>query len=243
MEEKIMAEHDPHDFSFDLPRFGGRRSLRHHIAAALRAALVAGKMRPDVVYSAPALAEEFNVSATPVREAMLDLVNEGLIEPVPNKGFRAITLSDQDLDNITELRMMIEVPAIADIAAHSDDETRAGAEALRGVAKEIETHAEAGDLIQYVEADRQFHLTLLELTGNAYIVDVIANLRARSRLYGLQGLADRGELSRSAREHEQIVDLVLAGDTDGASALMRQHINHVRGSWAGRQENESTGNG
>lgn len=63
----------------------------------LRAALVAGEMVPGVTYSAPVLAERFGVSATPVREAMLDLINEGMIVAVPNKGFRIVETTDQDL--------------------------------------------------------------------------------------------------------------------------------------------------
>jgi DNA-binding GntR family transcriptional regulator len=104
------------------------------------------------------------------------------------------------------------------------------------MARAIERLAKKGDLIAYVEADRQFHLALLELTGNRHLVEVVGNLRARSRLYGLQELAERGELGRSAGEHDEIVDLVLAGQADAAADLMRRHIRHVRGAWAGHEE-------
>jgi DNA-binding GntR family transcriptional regulator len=222
--------------SLSLPQFGRRRNLRQEIAVALRAALVTGEMRPGVLYSAPTLAEKFEVSATPVREAMLDLAAEGLVEPVRNKGFRVTELSERDLDEITYLRQLIEVPAVADVAAGMDEATRPRVEALRPMARAIERLAKKGDLIAYVEADRQFHLALLELTGNRHLVEVVGNLRARSRLYGLQELAERGELGRSAGEHDEIVDLVLAGQADAAADLMRRHIRHVRGAWAGHEE-------
>jgi DNA-binding GntR family transcriptional regulator len=219
-----------------LPQFAERQSLRQQVAHALRAALVAGEMRPGVLYSAPMLAEKFGVSATPVREAMLDLTGEGLVEPVRNKGFRVTELSERDLDEITSLRTLIEVPTVAEVARRMDDELRPQVEALREGAREIEILAVRRDLIAYVEADRRFHLALLDLAGNRHLVSVIANLRARSRLYGLQRLADRGELGASAREHEQIIDLVLRGDAEGVAALMERHIGHVRGTWAGRGE-------
>src|ERR1043166_8203181 len=77
-----------------LPSLGGRRSsYRERVAAALRAALIAGGLRPGEVYSAPDLAPRFGVSATPVREAMLELVKEGLVGTVPNKGFRVTSVS------------------------------------------------------------------------------------------------------------------------------------------------------
>ncbi len=222
--------------SLSLPQFGQRRNLRQEIALALRAALITGEMRPGVVYSVPALAQKFGVSATPVREAMLDLAGEGLVEPVRNKGFRVVELSEQDLDEITYLRSLIEVPAVADVASAMDDRMRPRAEALRPLARAIERLAEKSDLIAYVEADRRFHLALLELTGNRHLVDLVGNLRARSRLYGLQQLAERGELAQSAREHEEIVDLVMQGRSEAAGDLMRRHIRHVRGAWAGHRE-------
>lgn len=222
--------------SLNLPLFQERQSLRHQVAHALRAALVAGEMRPGVLYSAPALAEKFGVSATPVREAMLDLANEGLVEAVRNKGFRVTELSNRELDDITHVRSLIEVPTVGEVAARCDAEMAPKVEELRAVAREIESLAVKPDLIRYVEVDRQFHLRLLALAGNDHLVEVVRNLRARSRLYGLQGLAARGELQRSAREHEQLVDLVLAGDAKGAADLMRRHIGHVRGDWAGDPE-------
>lgn len=227
--------------SLDLPLFEPRSSLRQQVAQALRAALVAGEMRPGVLYSAPTLAEKFGVSATPVREAMLDLASEGLVEPVRNKGFRVTELSDQDLDEMTQIRMLIEVPTVGEIAAACDEELAPRVEALREGARTIEGLAVEPDLLRYVEADRQFHLALLALSGNRHLVQIIDNLRSRSRLYGLQELADRGQLADSAREHEQLVDLILAGDAEGATALMARHIGHVRGLWAGGRDEAPAG--
>lgn len=219
--------------ALNLPLFQERQSLRHQVAHALRAALVAGEMRPGVLYSAPALAEKFGVSATPVREAMLDLANEGLVEAVRNKGFRVTELSNEELDDITHVRALIEVPTVADVARRCDAAMAPRVEELREIAREIEALAVKPDLIRYLEADRQFHLRLLALAGNDHLVKVVGDLRSRSRLYGLQELAARGTLQDSAREHEQLVDLLLAGDAEGAAALMRRHIAHVRGDWAG----------
>jgi DNA-binding GntR family transcriptional regulator len=221
--------------ALDLPVFEEREIIRTRVATALRAALVAGEMRPGMLYSAPTLAARFGVSATPVREAMLDLAKEGLVETVRNKGFRVTELSERDLDEITAIRALIEVPTVADVARRCDAEMAAQVEKLRPLAREIVSKADTGDLISYVEADRQFHLRLLAFAGNTHLVDVVGELRARSRLYGLRHLASAGRLHASAAEHEQLVDLVLARDPDRAGELMRQHIAHVRGTWASGQ--------
>lgn len=206
-----------------------RTSLRETIAEKLRGAIVAGEMRPGQVYSAAALAQQLGVSATPVREAMLTLGQEGMVEVVRNKGFRVIELTDADLDQITYIRRLIEVPAIADIAAGP---RHAEAASLRPRAEAIVAAAARGDLTEYLRADRELHLGLLRLSGNEILVQIVGDLRARARLYGLRNLLESGALVSSAAEHRDLVALVVEGDAEGARALMDRHIGHIRTTWA-----------
>jgi DNA-binding GntR family transcriptional regulator len=217
----------------NLPSMNERRSLRELITHELQAALVAGRLRPGIVYSAPMLASEFGVSATPVREAMLDLTKEGLVEVVRNKGFRIVGLTDQDLDDFTEIRALIEIPATVRVAAGATAEQL---EPLRPVAAEIVAAARSGDLIAYVEADRRFHLGLLAFTGNRHLVETVGDLRKRSRLYGLNQLAEAGRLVASAEEHEQLLDLMIARDLPGVEQAITRHLGHVRSLWAKPQD-------
>jgi DNA-binding GntR family transcriptional regulator len=215
--------------SLTLPSLGERRNYRDQVAHALRAALVAGQLRPGELYSAPALAARFGVSATPVREAMLDLVREGLVETVSNKGFRVTAVTERQLDEYTNIRTLIEVPTVAGLAAAVRPDDLA---ALRPDAEQIVAAAAAGDLIGYVEADRRFHLGLLALAGNRHLVEVVGDLRKRSRLYGLTALAERGRLQASAEEHLELLDALLARDEPAVRAVMARHLGHVRGLWA-----------
>lgn len=217
----------------DLPSLESRRSMRSQVIHALRAALVTGQMQPGAVYSAPTLAAQFGVSPTPVREAMVELAKEGLVTVVPNKGFRVRELSERELDEITAIRLLLEVPVTASLAGTLGADRLAE---LRPMAQAIVDLAAAKDLVAYVEADRQFHLSLLAAAGNQQLVDLVGELRARSRLLGLGPLADTGELAANAVEHVDLLDLIEAGDAAGVEALMRVHIGHVRGRWAGRPE-------
>lgn len=203
--------------------------LRDKVANDLRAALIAGELRPGVIYSAPVLAAEYGVSATPVREAMLDLVREGLVEAVRNKGFRITEMTERDLDNFTELRSLIEIPTVGKAVRTA---TAQQLEALRPAAQEIVAAARNHDLIGYLEADRRFHLELLSLAGNEYLVKVVSDLRKRSRLYGLTDLDQEGVLIDSAQEHVELVDLMVQGDAEAAQEHMRRHLEHVRSLWA-----------
>ncbi|MCT7354068.1 GntR family transcriptional regulator [Streptomyces sp. 15-116A] len=213
-----------------LPRLGGRKlSYRERVADALRAALIAGELRPGEVHSAPALAARFGVSATPVREALLDLAKEGLVDTVPNKGFRVTAVSERQLDEYTHIRSLIEIPTTAQLATTADP---TALEALRPVAEEIVTAAVAGDLIAYVEADLRFHLGLLALAGNEHLVEVVRDLRRRSRLYGLTALAEQGRLQASAEEHLELLDTLLARNEAAARTVMTRHLGHIRNLWA-----------
>jgi DNA-binding GntR family transcriptional regulator len=210
-------------------RLAQRENLRDSVANALRAAVISGELKPGEVYSAPTLGARFGVSATPVREAMLDLVREGLVISLRNKGFRVTEVSDADLDDVAAVRQLIEPPTIRDVvpAIPAADYPK-----LRQLAEDIVVAAEAGDLIAYIEADRVFHVTLLAYSGNQKLVDVVSDLRSQTRLLGLTPLVESGRLVPSATEHHDLLDLVEAGDGEGAEQLMRRHIGHVRGLWA-----------
>ena len=216
-----------------LPTIGERTSLRERVAESLRAALVSGRMVPGTTYSIPALAEQFGVSATPVREAMLDLVNEGIMSAVPNKGFRVVELSDAELDQITELRRLLEVPTVGELAGAID---RAAVRRLRSLADAVSDAARRGDVVAYVEADRELHLALLAEAGNPRLVEMVGRLRDQSRLYGLEQLAAEGVLVDSAAEHMRLIDALESGDRRAAERVMAHHLDHVRGIWASRRE-------
>jgi len=172
------------------------------------------------------LAAQLGVSATPVREAMLDLVKEGLVVTAPNKGFRVRELSSRELDELTEIRCYVEIPATVRVIETARPQDL---EQLRELAKRIVDAAARKDLIAFVETDRQFHLKLLSLAGNQELVTLVGNLRARARLYGIARLAETGELGVSAQEHIEMLDLIEAGDRGGLEELMRRHLSHVRG--------------
>ncbi len=207
-----------------------RGSLREQVVQAIRAAIVSSEMAEGVVYSAPALAARFEVSATPVREALLDLAKEGLVEPLRNKGFRVTVVSEADLDEIHQLRTLLEVPGVGQVARSITAEE---VTELRTLAALIEAALEAGDILGYLEADRLFHLALLGLTGNQRLVDIVGTLRSQTRMYNLHRVAEQGGLALSLEEHSGLLDRLAASDADGAEEVMRRHLRHIRFSWAG----------
>jgi DNA-binding GntR family transcriptional regulator len=164
---------------------------------------------------------------------MLDLANEGLVEPVRNRGFRIVPIEDRDLDEILELRLLLEVPSAGRVAGSLQPED---IERLSRHVDELEQAAEDKDLAAYLTADHAFHLALLQPLGNRRLLDLVARLRDQQRLYGLPGMVDSTAFGATAAEHRAILDAVGAGDSALAEELMRRHLRHTRGVWAGWQE-------
>lgn len=203
-------------------------SLRETVTEKLRTSIISGDLVEGELYSAPSLGAAFGVSATPVREAMMDLVREGLVETVKNKGFRITGMTDAELEEIAEIRLLIEPAAtkraLPLIPAESISE-------LRTLANKIVQMAKDKDSAAYLAADREFHSRLMSFAGNKQLVELATSLRLRTRMYGLQSLMENNQLDGSAQEHHEMIDCVESGDGDGIYDLMVRHINHARGLW------------
>lgn len=212
------------------------RNLREMVLARIRNAIISGEMTPGEVYSAPTLAGALGVSATPVREAMLELAHQGLVESLRNKGFRVTEVSDSDLDEIASIRLLLEPPTLVTVVPLVPE---ADFPLLRARADEIVQCARDGDLSGYLEADLQFHGALLSYCGNKRLLDLITSLRSNTRLFGLRGLLEHGQLESSAAEHHLILDAVVARDASRAGELLVSHIGHVRGIWAGKSQDDT----
>ncbi|MFD5215435.1 GntR family transcriptional regulator [Microbacterium sp. NPDC058345] len=208
-------------------------SLREQIENQLSSRIVSGEIPPGQVLTVPTLAADFGVSATPVREAMLDLARRGFLRPIRNRGFSVTEVSDDELNELCEVRLLLEAPPMRRIAGTLTD---AEVAELRELAERIVDAGRDGRFAEYLAADTAFHLRILEFTGNRTLVEVVRELRQQTRLVGLAHLVESDRLMPTAREHGELVELLVAGDGDGAEALMRRHIRHVGGVWSGRDE-------
>lgn len=216
--------------------FAPAQSMREQIEGQLSALIVAGEFPPGTVLTVPTLAGDFGVSATPVREAMLTLARRGFLQPIRNRGFVVTEVSRDELDELCEVRILLEAPPMRRIAGTLSDDDIAG---LRDLADEIVDAGRAGRFVEFLAADTAFHLRVLQATGNRRLIEVVSELRQQTRLVGLAHLVETDQLMSTALEHAELVDLLQAGDGEGAEALMRRHIGHVGGVWSGRAETTS----
>ncbi|RFB76511.1 GntR family transcriptional regulator [Methylovirgula sp. 4M-Z18] len=206
-------------------------NLRDQALQVLKFRLVSGDLAPGQIYSAAALAAELGVSNSPVREAMLTLVNQGLLETVRNRGFRVIPLSDKERRNIYDLRILLEIPSMVKLSKMSGTIAQRKDEFSK-IASDMVKCAKKGDIVGYLDMDRNFHLGLLEILQNEQLVSIVEKLRDQTRQYGLKALSDRGDLVRSAEEHQPILDAIISGDGKLTSKLMTEHLSHLVRDWA-----------
>lgn len=208
-------------------------SLREQVEGQLAARIVSGEIPPGQVLTVPTLAGDFGISATPVREAMLNLARRGFLRPIRNRGFEVTEVSADELRELSEVRMLLEAPPMAMVAGTLDDATVAR---LREVADRIVEAARAAQFDEYLAADTEFHMSILETTGNRKLVETVRELRQQTRLVGLAHLAATDALVPTALEHAELVDLLVDGRGEEAEALMRRHIGHIGGVWSGQLE-------
>lgn len=208
--------------------------LREQVAASLRHAVIVGDFEPGEVLSAPGLATEFGVSATPVREAMLDLAQEGHVSPIRYKGYRVTEVSTETRRQVIQLRTLIEIPLMGEVAARGVPQELL--ERCRDLAEQSVVAAVDGDLIRFIELDMDLHLSLLAEAGNDIAVKHVRSLRSTTRLTGLKALAEQQQLEFTAREHVELVEAVAVQDRDRTEEIMRRHLGHVAGVWAGKSE-------
>ncbi len=205
---------------------GGRGTLKDEAVAVVRRALMAGEMKPGLIYSANSLAPQLGVSNSPVREAMMELASKGLLEVVKNRGFRVVEMTAEDRQEIYDLRMLIEVPAV--LRAAQQKLTEAQKLEIQHLADETLAEALPDNMPAYLDADQAFHMGIIAILNNRRLSAIVENLRDQSRVRGSYHLAERGLLRVSAEEHLPIVRALIEGDLPTLEKLMIEHLDYAR---------------
>ncbi len=196
-------------------------SLRDNVVQRVRSDIVSGRVAPGTMYSVPSLAGQLGVSTTPVREALLELSRGGLVTPLRNRGFRVEAASLTDLNNLFAVRTLLERFAAVTLAEHGLTDVNE----LRALADAIADTVRANDVLAYVDADRAFHLALVERAGNPLLTRLIMELRDGMRLYGIDSTAGRQRQVASVGEHYELIELATAEKVEEIAALIDRHIN------------------
>lgn len=196
-------------------------SLTSQVHRALSQAINAGELAPGSLHSVAKLADRLQVSRSPVREALISLVDQGMVAFERNRGVRVLQTTARDLEEVFSLRLLLEVPATFRAAQIivPDDIERLGA-ALGS----LESFTGAPSTLAHQEMDSGFHRVILEAAGNGRLVGIVDTLWSHQKMRGVSSAGRSRELADIHREHQAVFDRIEAGDPHGAAAAMREHL-------------------
>ncbi len=200
-------------------------SLHDEVAAQLRERIFAGELAPGMFLDEPRLAQEMNISRTPLREALKVLTVEGLVRHEPRRGCFVGEVTERDLDEIFPVIGLLEGRCAHEAARNATD---ADLEALEALHQRLAKHARARRINEYYEANFAIHEAIIRLADNRWLASVIADLRKILKLARLQQLHAPGRLDQSLTEHLAVFAALKARDPEGAEAAMRTHLQRQR---------------
>ena len=189
--------------------------------ARLKEEILTNAMPPGFQAPEPEIAARLGMSRTPVREALIRLEAEGLVQLIPRRGARVLPVVAADMQEIYEILTTLEPTAAANLAARrpSGEEL----EALEQAMQEMERTLESNDLNAWAAADDRYHRELLRLHGNRRLEAVVATLYDQAHRARMVTLRLRQKPVRSTQEHRDILDCLRAGDAEGAKRIFTEH--------------------
>jgi DNA-binding GntR family transcriptional regulator len=211
-----------------------KKSLKHEVFELLHRRIVGGEYALGEWLRQEEIANELDVSPTPVREALDQLVAQGLAERIPYRGVRVPHLTEEEIADAYVLRLLLEVVAVR-LAAYNISQGQG--ESLQAILRRTERVLESDDVSAYQDLNRQLHRGIAAASGNRLLIrlyDLVINRFPDWMMYG--GLVEQPEqrlraLSRSAferdfQEHEVLIELITSHEADAAS---RQAMKHMHG--------------
>lgn len=167
------------------------------------------------------LALALGMSRTPMREALVRLKNEGLVELIPRHGMRVLPVSADDMRDIYEMLTALE-PMAAELAVRRRP-SKAQLQPLLDASRDMERALKTDDLDTWAVADESFHSHLVALSGNRLIIDAVQNCSDRAHRARIVTLRMRPKPIHSTREHIDVVEKMRAGDGRAAFDAQRAH--------------------
>jgi DNA-binding GntR family transcriptional regulator len=195
------------------------RALYQEVAELLRQRIYKRELEPGSWIDELKLAEEYGISRTPLREALKVLAAEGLVTMKVRRGAYVTEVSEKDLSDVYHLLSLLESDAAGVVAERATD---AELKDLQALHKELE--AAVGTRDKFFAINERFHMRLLEIAGNRWRDQMVADLRKVMKLNRQNSLLKAGRVRESMLEHRAVMDALLHRDAQAAVQRMREHF-------------------
>jgi DNA-binding GntR family transcriptional regulator len=202
-----------------------RESLTQKSYNRIKEDILSHRLLPREPLREAELAARYETSKTPVREALLILTREGIVEMHAFRGMRVRDFSTQDVREVYELREILEPLAIERAIPRMTQEDTEG---LRDLLRQAWEAVERGDERELSRLNREFHTALVARCDNSRILEILAQLQNQVRVMTLRFWRVRATYLDEARQHEEILSAAAAGNTHRAADLLRAHIVQFR---------------
>lgn len=203
----------------------GKPTRAEELRQQLSDEIVRGALAPGSPLDETELAQRFNVSRTPVREALRQLTASGLIESRPHRGAVVAQPSIERLTGMFEA--MAELEALcAGLAAERMSPVQR--HALEAIHEELRVLSYDGNPERFHEVNERFHNAIYRGSQNDYIAEITLATRVRVQPFRRAQFRNLGRLAKSQAEHDRVVVAIMRGDRNGAATAMRDHIVLVR---------------
>jgi DNA-binding GntR family transcriptional regulator len=196
-------------------------SLHEEVATRLRSMVFERVLAPGQWVDELALAREWQISRTPLREALKVLASEGLVTLVPRQGCRVTEVSEDDADQLFPVMALLEGRCAFEAVLKA---TPTDVKALRRLHDCLEKHAEANNVDGYYRANHDFHTKVQALANNRWLDRVTNDLRGFLRLLRGRQLNWPGRVQESIEEHRRLMDAIERHDAALAGTLMHDHL-------------------
>jgi DNA-binding GntR family transcriptional regulator len=201
------------------PRSLSPRALYQDVAERLRTQIFSRELETGAWIDEQKLSAEYGISRTPLREALKVLATEGLVTMKVRRGAYVTEVSRDDVVQVYRLLALLESDAAGQVARQASEEQRA---ALRQLHERLEKQVRQRDA--FFATNEQFHMALLEIAGNRWCQQIVADLRKVMKLNRHHSLFRQGRLADSLAEHRALMAAIEARDATRATKLMRAHF-------------------
>lgn len=200
---------------------GRRQSYSDQAYTLLRRKILDNEISAGLQATEQEIAEALGMSRTPVREALVRLANEGLVEVRPRHGMRVLPVSGEDMREIYEILTGLETVAAESVARRGLTDAQSGS--LEQAVADMDIALENGDLRAWAEADERFHMLLVDFCGNRRLRTLVGTYWDQAHRVRMITLRLRPKPTKSSADHAELLDALRRGDGEAASRIHREH--------------------
>lgn len=203
-------------------------SAAERVYQHVRSGILSRRFADNELLSEGRLADETALSRTPVREALLRLESEGMVRLLPKRGALVLPVSVQEWRDVLSTRELVETHCVRSVI---ESGRAAGlVPRLDRAMADLRRAADAGDVVAYVTADREFHAAIVAAAGNSILDRLYGSLRDRQLRMGTDnllaegGLPDGARMNRTLADHQAIADAIAGEDVEAAVTRTVEHL-------------------